>query len=202
MSFWLENPAFLKLKIKETIWARVWICLLCSWWDLEFACGNSRGRCYCPFEPFFYFLIWHLISEQRTEKDTEECSVKRARAERRKSGESSSSQPPSANTDSLQPAEGSTAEDGADGDGAGGDGVDDEGSTKYIVKRISSFVSETEPYILDVDLDFFSCKNPFKELYTQVRVHSAASSGTEWNAVSASAHKLVLLWNIVISLLN
>ncbi|XP_039892895.1 UPF0489 protein C5orf22 homolog isoform X1 [Simochromis diagramma] len=107
------------------------------------------------------------LTEQRTEKDTEECSVKRARAERRKSGESSSSQPPSANTDSLQPAEGSTAEDGADGDGAGGDGVDDEGSTSYIVKRISSFVSETEPYILDVDLDFFSCKNPFKELYTQ-----------------------------------
>ncbi|XP_035770406.1 UPF0489 protein C5orf22 homolog [Neolamprologus brichardi] len=106
------------------------------------------------------------LTEQRAEKDTEGCSVKRARAERRKSGEPSSSQPPSANTDSLQPAEGSRAEDGADS--TGGDGVDDEGSTGYIVRRISSSVSETEPYVLDVDLDFFSCKNPFKELYTQV----------------------------------
>uniref|UniRef100_A0A3Q0RA20 Chromosome 5 open reading frame 22 n=1 Tax=Amphilophus citrinellus TaxID=61819 RepID=A0A3Q0RA20_AMPCI len=67
-----------------------------------------------------------------------------------------SSHPPAAATDSLQPAEGSNVND-----------VDDEGSTSYVVKRISSFLSETEPYILDIDLDFFSCKNPFKELYTQ-----------------------------------
>uniref|UniRef100_A0A8C3ACB2 Chromosome 5 open reading frame 22 n=1 Tax=Cyclopterus lumpus TaxID=8103 RepID=A0A8C3ACB2_CYCLU len=48
-----------------------------------------------------------------------------------------------------------------------GDDDDNEGSTSYVVKRISALVSETEPYILDIDLDFFSCKNPFKELYTQ-----------------------------------
>lgn len=96
------------------------------------------------------------LTGQEIEKDTEECSVKRPRTERRKSGEPSSSHPLAAATDSLQPAEGSNVND-----------VDDEGSTSYVVKRISSFLSETEPYILDIDLDFFSCKNPFKELYTQ-----------------------------------
>lgn len=41
------------------------------------------------------------------------------------------------------------------------------GSTDYIVRNVSALLSPTQPYILDIDLDFFSCKNPFKELYTQ-----------------------------------
>uniref|UniRef100_A0A8C6WIU2 CE022 protein n=1 Tax=Neogobius melanostomus TaxID=47308 RepID=A0A8C6WIU2_9GOBI len=41
------------------------------------------------------------------------------------------------------------------------------GSTEYVVRNVSALLSDTQPYVLDIDLDFFSCKNPFKELYTQ-----------------------------------
>lgn len=68
-------------------------------------------------------------------------------------------------TDTLHTAEGSNGTSfGLDED----DTDDEEGSTRYVVKRVSALVCETEPYILDIDLDFFSCKNPFKELYTEV----------------------------------
>ncbi|XP_073348076.1 UPF0489 protein C5orf22 homolog [Pagrus major] len=101
-------------------------------------------------------------SEKKTEEDTERWFVKRARTEDDKGGEASCSESLLRCTDTLHPAESSNGTNLGDDDDDDGDG-----STSYVVKRISAFLSETEPYILDIDLDFFSCKNPFKELYTQ-----------------------------------
>lgn len=96
-------------------------------------------------------------SGNKTEEDTERWFAKRPRTEDDKAGQASCSEPLFRCTDTLQPAEGSN----------GNDDDDDEGSTSYVVKGTSAILNETEPYILDIDLDFFSCKNPFKELYTQ-----------------------------------
>ncbi|XP_044074585.1 UPF0489 protein C5orf22 homolog isoform X2 [Siniperca chuatsi] len=98
------------------------------------------------------------LTGKKPEEDTERWFAKRPHTEYDKAGEASCSEPLLRCTDTLQPAEGSNGT---------GLGDDDEGSTSYVVKRISAFLSETEPYILDIDLDFFSCKNPFKELYTE-----------------------------------
>lgn len=104
-------------------------------------------------------------SEKKSEEDTERWFVKRARTEDDKGGQASCSESLSRCTDTLHPAESSSGTNLGDDDDD--DDGEDDGSTSYVVKRISAFLSETEPYILDIDLDFFTCKNPFKELYTQ-----------------------------------
>ncbi|RVE61402.1 hypothetical protein OJAV_G00170280 [Oryzias javanicus] len=91
------------------------------------------------------------------------CLAKRRCTEKSENGEASCSIPPSPPAASVQPAEGSDRREGM----GRRDGEDDDGSTSYVLGRLALFLSPTEPFILDIDLDFFSCKNPFKELYTK-----------------------------------
>lgn len=109
------------------------------------------------------------LTEQKTGEDTRRWPAKRQRTERDKAEGAGCSESLSAATDTLQPAGGSSVKEQqwSSGTYLGTDNDEEEGSTNYVVKGISAFLVETEPYILDIDLDFFSCKNPFKELYTQ-----------------------------------
>ncbi|XP_068197441.1 UPF0489 protein C5orf22 homolog isoform X1 [Antennarius striatus] len=96
-------------------------------------------------------------SEKKTEEDRVRWLAKRSRLEGDDAAEASGSERDQRCVDALQPAESSNEPNLGN----------DDGSTCYVVERLSAFLSDTESYILDIDLDFFSCKNPFKEMYTQ-----------------------------------
>lgn len=93
-------------------------------------------------------------------EDTERRFPKKPRTDDNIPGEASCSQ--------IRCSVASPATGGCNGTNLWDEAGDAEGSTSYIVQRISALLHETDSYILDIDLDFFSCKNPFKELYTQV----------------------------------
>ncbi|XP_017295768.1 UPF0489 protein C5orf22 homolog isoform X3 [Kryptolebias marmoratus] len=104
-----------------------------------------------------------LNTGQGTEKDPYPSLSKKPRTERRKDGES---KPFSATIDTPQPLEGSNSKE-EQSSSRTEDCADDEGSTSYIVEKMASVLGKTDAYVLDIDLDFFSCKNPFKDLYTE-----------------------------------
>lgn len=98
-------------------------------------------------------------------EDTERRFLKKPRTDDSIPGEASCSQ--------IRCSAASAAAGDCNGTSLWDEAGDAEGSTSYIVQRISALLHETDSYILDIDLDFFSCKNPFKELYTQVSATDA-----------------------------
>lgn len=125
---------------------------------------------------FMYCL--HFVSDQKTRENTATWSRKRSRTECAQAGEGSSCELFLAATGTVKPEEGSNVKtEQRMRDATQREDVDNEGSIDYVAKRMSSCLTETEPFILDIDLDFFSCKNPFKELYTQVHYSTIHTTG-------------------------
>lgn len=102
----------------------------------------------------FLFVCFMSVKQQQDDQEDVHC-VKRWRSTQ------DADKPPSTCSHGLHPA-------GVSSLPSNDDDEDDEGSPGYVVKRVSALLDPTESYLLDLDLDFFSCKNPFKELYTQV----------------------------------
>ncbi|XP_034039616.1 UPF0489 protein C5orf22 homolog isoform X2 [Thalassophryne amazonica] len=109
-----------------------------------------------------------------TQGNTETRFAKRPRTLFKEAGAACCTAPLAGTAETLQPAEGSgitniTTEEklSTKVTAPQNEDIDVEGSPAYVAKQIFACLSDTEPYILDIDLDFFSCKNPFKELYTQ-----------------------------------
>ncbi|XP_032422253.1 UPF0489 protein C5orf22 homolog isoform X1 [Xiphophorus hellerii] len=98
-----------------------------------------------------------------TERDSVTHLSKKARTDLSEDGE-----PSSGTTPTLLPTEDSNLQRKLSSNCTDFGAEDkNEGSTSYVVGRLTTFLSETDSYVLDIDLDFFSCKNPFKEIYTQ-----------------------------------
>ncbi|CAG5882950.1 unnamed protein product, partial [Menidia menidia] len=120
--------------------------------------------------------LFRLEQGQNTGKDTDPTLAKRTRLERSKDGHPSPPQSPETRerpqttTESLNPTRErlqTTTEEEKSRERQESGGGEGEGSPGYVVEKISAFLQDSDPYILDIDLDFFSCKNPFKELYTE-----------------------------------